>query len=34
MESHFGHEERSLLTVLDGIPLVIEKRDAFGAIAD
>ncbi|MFC7489277.1 MULTISPECIES: hemerythrin domain-containing protein [unclassified Knoellia] len=34
MESHFRYEERSLLTVLDGIPLVLERRDAFGAIAD
>jgi hypothetical protein len=34
MESHFRYEERSLLTVLDGIPLTLGRRDAFGAIVD
>lgn len=33
MDSHFGYEERSLLTVLDGIPLDLERQEAFGAIA-
>lgn len=34
MESHFRYEERSLLTVLDGTPLTLDRREAFGAIAD
>lgn len=34
MESHFRYEERSLLTVLDGIPFTLGRRDAFGDIAD
>lgn len=34
MESHFRYEERSLLSVLDGVPLTLERREAFGAIAD
>lgn len=34
MESHFRYEERELLGVLDGIPLTLERRDAFGAIVD
>lgn len=34
MESHFRYEERSLLEVLDGIPLTLARRDAFGAIVD
>ncbi|KGN39163.1 hemerythrin domain-containing protein [Knoellia subterranea] len=33
MESHFGYEERSLLSVLDEIPLELTPADAFGAIA-
>ncbi|MEO7268918.1 MAG: hemerythrin domain-containing protein [Knoellia sp.] len=34
MESHFRYEERSLLTVLDDLPLALRRRDAFGAIVD
>lgn len=34
MESHFRYEERSLLSVLDGIPLTLGRHDAFGAIVD
>lgn len=34
IESHFGYAERSVLTVLDGIPLDLELREAFGEIAD
>lgn len=34
MESHFRYEERELLTVLDELPLGLDRREAFGAIAD
>lgn len=34
MESHFRYEERTLLSELDSIPLALERREAFGAIAD
>ncbi|CAN7384808.1 hemerythrin domain-containing protein [Knoellia sp. LjRoot47] len=34
VESHFGYEERSLLSVLDEVPLALDRQQAFGAIAD
>lgn len=34
METHFGFEERSLLAVLDGIPIDLQRREAFGEIVD
>lgn len=34
MESHFRYEERELLSVLDDLPLGLERREVFGAIAD